>query len=67
MKRLLNDNTQQYEKFRELAKKLFAVPKKELDEKLAEFKVRQQKKRAASRLTLCRLRSIIRILAVWYC
>ena len=42
----LNDDTRQYQNFRELAKKLFAVPKKELDEKLEELKERQQKKRA---------------------
>jgi hypothetical protein len=39
--------TKQYDKFRDLAKKLFAVPKKEVNEKLEEFKLRQQKKRAA--------------------
>ena len=37
-----------FEKFTSLAKRLFTVPKKELDEKLEAFKVRQQKKRAAS-------------------
>jgi len=45
--RSLNDDTRQYEKFRDLAKKLFAVPKKELEEKLEEFKTRQQRKRTA--------------------
>lgn len=37
-----------FEKFTDLTKRLFTVPKKELDEKLGEFKVRQQKKRAVS-------------------
>jgi len=37
-----------FEKFADLTKRLFTVPKKELDEKLEAFKVRQQKKRASS-------------------
>jgi hypothetical protein len=36
-----------FEKFADLTKRLFAVPKTELDEKLEAFKVRQQKKQAA--------------------
>jgi hypothetical protein len=44
----LSDDTQQYGKFRELAKKLFAVPQKELEEKLEELKGYHQKKRAAT-------------------
>jgi len=46
----LNDDTRQYSNFRELAKKLFAVPKKELDEKLEEFKLRQRKKKRINRI-----------------
>ena len=40
----LNDATQQYGKFRQLAKKLVAVPKKAGDEKREEVTDRQQKK-----------------------
>jgi hypothetical protein len=37
-----------FEKFTNLTKRLFAVPKKELDEKLEEFKIRHQKRRAVT-------------------
>jgi len=43
----LNDDTRQYGKFRELAKKLVTVPKKAGDKKLEEVKEGQQKKGAA--------------------
>lgn len=39
-----NSTRTPFEKFTDLTKRLFAVPKKELDEKLEAFKVRQQKK-----------------------
>jgi len=41
-------NLTPFQKFESLAKRLFAVPKKEVDQKIQEFKLRQQKKRAAS-------------------
>jgi hypothetical protein len=44
----LHDDTRQYERFRELAKKRFAVQKKELGEKTEEGKGQQQKKGAAT-------------------
>lgn len=37
-----------FQKFEQLAKRLLAVPKKELDEKLAEWKTRPRKKRPAT-------------------
>jgi len=43
----LNDDTQQYEKFRELAKKVFAGTRNELDKKFEEVKGHHQKKQAA--------------------
>jgi len=44
----LHDDTRQYERFRELAKKRFTVQKKELGEKAEEGKGQQQKKGAAT-------------------
>ena len=44
---LLKDRTQQYEKFRELAKKVFAGPQNELEKKCEEVKVHPQKQQAA--------------------
>ena len=43
------DTPQSFERFERLAKGLMAVPKKELDEKLAEFKQERQQKRTVSR------------------
>lgn len=40
--------TKEYENFMDLARKLLAVPKKELDEKLKEFRERPHKKRGAA-------------------
>ena len=37
-----------FRRFQTVLQRLLAVPKKELDEKLAEFKARPRKKRAAS-------------------
>jgi len=42
-----NTSLTPFEKFTDLTRRLFTVPKKELDEKLEEFKLRQQKKRVA--------------------
>jgi hypothetical protein len=44
----LHDDTRQYERFRALAKKRFAVQKKEHGEKAEEGKGQQQKKGAAT-------------------
>ncbi len=38
-----------FERFEQLARKLFAVPKKELDEKLSQYEKRKAKRKATGR------------------
>jgi len=43
------DGASAFERFHQLARRLFAVPKKELDEKIAEFRRGRRTKRARGR------------------